>query len=180
MNPMVSHVGLAMAFAGLFCCSPTVPAAVPSSSEPDTALSEQEIPLVYSKYTDPLFLAHGEEQNVFGRRTLARLWVAVASTDPAGEAQAARMREAQKALEETEHAVSLQTNACDARVDIALERAISTKNRLEQQYLETVERQGEHGSDAIGLDAQIHVLRDEVEVLTELAEPCSDLPDSST
>lgn len=128
--------------------------------------------LVYSKFTDPLFLAYGEEQNVFGRRTLARLWVATAGLDVPGDAQRARLQEAQRALDNSDRAVAAQADPCEARVDIALDRAMGTKNQLEQQYLDVVEAEGEQSLAAQRLDAQVHVLRDEVEALRVLAEPC--------
>lgn len=134
--------------------------------------AEAEPPLVYSKFTDPLYLAYSDEQNVFGRRTLARLWVAVAKTDPPGSAQAARLAEATEALATTDRAVAAQSNVCEARVDVALERAIVTKNQLEQQYLQVGEQGGEESATAKRLDAQVHILRDEIEALRALAEPC--------
>jgi hypothetical protein len=127
---------------------------------------------VYSKFTDPLYLAFSDEQNVFGRRTLARLWVAVAETDPPSNAQKARLEEASAALTQSERAVSAQNDACEARVDVALERAEVTKNQLEQQYLDVAEKQGEQSLNAKRLDAQVHLLIDEIESLRKLAEPC--------
>jgi hypothetical protein len=158
----------------LSACGPAAPA--PSTPHPVATASdkpaESEPPLVYSKFTDPLYLAYSDEQNVFGRRTLARLWVAVAKTDPSGNAQAARLAEASQALEATDRAVAAQSNVCEAHVDIALERAIITKNQLEQQYLQVSEQGDEDSLSAKRLDAQVHILRDEIEALRVLAEPC--------
>jgi hypothetical protein len=155
-------------------CGPsaTTPAQSPPSAAPTPTHEEAPAPLVYSKFTDPLFLALGEERNAFGRRTLARLWVVVANTDPPSDAQKARLEEATRAVADADRAVAAQTNVCEARVDVALERAIETKKTLEQRYLDTVEQGGEASSEARSLDAQVHFLRDEVEALQALAEPC--------
>ncbi len=149
--------------------APTAPAPVQAASD---APPEPGPPLVYSKFTDPLYLAYSDEQNVFGRRTLARLWVAVARTDPPSPAQEARLATATEALDKSDRAVASQPDPCEARVDVALERAMQTKNQLEQQYLEAVEQGGEEGLTARRLDTQVHLLRDEIEALRALAEPC--------
>ncbi|MFW5740280.1 MAG: hypothetical protein ACOC1F_07935 [Myxococcota bacterium] len=153
----------------------------PASAPPPTAetpppaaahADDQEPPLLYSKFTDPLYLAFSDEQNVYGRRTLARLWVAVASTDPPSDAQESRLATASEALERTERAAAAQPDPCEAGVTTALERAIQTKNRLEQQYLDVTEQAGESSPTAKRLDAQVHLLRDEIEALRALSEPC--------
>ena len=128
--------------------------------------------MVYSKFTDPLYLAYSDEQNVYGKRTLARLWVAVAQSDPPGDAQKTRLQMATEALAKCDRAVAAQPDPCEAGVTVALERAIQTKNQLEQQYLEVSEQGGADSLTAKRLDTQVHFLRDEIEALRELAESC--------
>lgn len=159
----------------LAACGPATPAPAtvrtPAKAQEQPA-AEPDPPLVYSKFTDPLYLAFSDEQNVFGRRTLARLWVTAAESDPPSDARAARLQEARQALERAERAVAAQPDACEARVDIAMERAMATKNHIEQQYLRLMEQGAEDSPEARSLDAQVHLLRDEIEALRSLAEPC--------
>lgn len=159
-------------FAGLGCGASAPPPVQAPATAPTAPEEEVDGTMVYSKFTDPLYLAWGEEQNVFGRRTLARLWVTTAGLDAPGDAQKARLQEAQRALDQAERAVSAQADPCQAGVSLALDRATGTKNQLEQQYLDVVEAEGESSASALRLDAQVHVLRDEVEALRILAEPC--------
>jgi hypothetical protein len=173
-HSLPSCLAVACCLALASACGPSATPAVqsaPSTAAPPTD-DAAPAPLVYSKFTDPLFLALGEERNAFGRRTLARLWVVVANTDPPSDAQKARLEEATRAVADADRAVDAQTNACEARVDIALERAVETKKKLEQRYLDTVEQGGETSAEARSLDAQVHFLRDEVEALQALADPC--------
>lgn len=173
---MISSVRFPLSLCAVLCAAcgtatpPPAPAAPPPTA-PD-APAESEPPMVYSKFTDPLFLAYSDEQNVYGRRTLARLWVAVARTDPPGDAQQTRLNTATEALVQSERAAAAQPDACEAGVTVALERAVQTKNQLEQQYLEVTEQAGAESSAAQRLDAQVHFLRDEIEALRELADPC--------
>ncbi|OQB16481.1 MAG: hypothetical protein BWY17_01632 [Deltaproteobacteria bacterium ADurb.Bin207] len=153
-------------------CGPSASTTSPATPSTPTATEEQPPTVVYSKFTDPLFLALGEEKNVFGRRTLARLWVVASNFDPPGPAQQARLQEAQRAVDEAEHAVGAQTDVCEAGVSVAVVRAIETKKQVEQRYLSTVEQGGEACPQARSLDAQVHFLRDEIEALQELAQPC--------
>jgi len=173
-HSLPSCLAMASCLALASACGPSATPPVQSapSTAPPPADETAPAPLVYSKFTDPLFLALGEERNAFGRRTLARLWVVVANTDPPSEAQKARLEEATRAVADADRAVAAQTNVCEAGVDVALERAVETKKNLEQRYLATVEQGGETSTEARSLDAQVHFLRDEVEALQALAEPC--------
>jgi len=75
-------------------------------------------------------------------------------------------------VEEAGNAAEAIADVCGSGVDVALDRASHTKNKIEHQYLLVVEKQGEASREAQSLDAQVHFLRDEIEALQLLAEPC--------
>lgn len=128
--------------------------------------------VVYSKFTDPYYLAHNDERNVYGRRTLARLWTVVATHDAPGAGRDARLSEANTALAAAEQSVAAQNDPCAAHVTEAVERAEATKAQIERTYLQITQDGGEQSQEAQSLDAQVHLLRDEIEELRTLSEPC--------
>lgn len=111
-----------------------------------------------------MFLTFDAEKNPYSRRTIAKLWVAAAEVEALPE----RMQAAKEALEQAEAEVGQVADACQAGAVQARDRADSTKTSLEQQFLQA----GEGNPTARTLDAQIHVLRDELESLSDLARPC--------
>lgn len=141
----------------------------------------------YSKFADPMYLAYDDESNVYVKAMIARLWVEQARWGGEGEEATARARVANQVLEEALEHVQKQMDPCAAGVVYALGRAEATKNQLEQRYLELGEagEQGQKGpgeqadGQALGvgqmqlIDGQVHVLRDEIERLREVATGCS-------
>ena len=158
------------ALAGGCGSSPPVPQA--PSAAPASQTEEAALVLVYSKHTDPLYLVLDGERNVFGRRTLARLWVVAAQNDPPSDAQVERLAEASRAKAQAEEAAGAESDACNAGVRVAMDRASRTKMQLERRYLSALEQYGESSFEARSLDAQVHFLRDETEELRVLSEPC--------
>jgi hypothetical protein len=168
-----TRFGFLLALGLTIGCSATPPpelAAPPATMPPPSAEPSNEV--AYSKFTDSYYLTHANERNVYGRRTLARLWVLVATGDTPGAAREARLSEANAALAAAERAVAAQNDPCAAHVAEALERAEATKAQLERQYLQLSQDSGEPSPEAQSLDAQVHLLRDEIEELRTLSEPC--------
>ena len=119
-----------------------------------------------------MFLAYEDTSNVYERRTVARLWVLVVAKSPDEPGHEERRQLAQDALERATDAVDAQTDPCVAGVVQALQRAKSTKNTLEQRYLDVTASAGEQSRDARLIDDQVHLLRDEIQLLDRIAEPC--------
>ncbi|MCU0691334.1 MAG: hypothetical protein MUF54_08030 [Polyangiaceae bacterium] len=152
-------------------CAPPPAPSTPAAAPPPDATPQPAEPVAYSRYTDPMFLAVGEERNVYGRRTLARLWVLDAEMDPTSEAQQQRLGLARETLAKADEAIAVQTDPCIAHVKAALKRAQATKQQLERSYLAIPEQQAQ-SNEARRLDAQIHMMRDELEQLESLAAQC--------
>lgn len=159
--------------ASLAACGAPPPAQSPQPAAPTASAAPAAAPdAAYSPYTDPSYLSQQNEKNVYTRRTLALLWVASAKADPPGAIRDAREKLAAQALSDAEAAVATQGDPCKAGVTAALERATADKGRLERQYLVVSEAQGETSDMAETIDAQVHILRDAMDELGVLAQPC--------
>ena len=174
----LSHAGATaliaiLSFAGCASQQRTASSPTPASEKPDSEQADERCPPVpYVRAADPLFLAMENTSNVYERLTLAKLWSLIAEEEPDTPVRTSRARSAKHALAEANDAVNAQQDPCTAGVMQALNRAKVTKNNLEQRYLQVSGKAGEDTPEAKLLDAQVHLLRDEITSLHQLSAPC--------
>jgi hypothetical protein len=80
--------------------------------------------------------------------------------------------EAAKALELAENTAAGIQEPCKKGVQTGYDRAVATKQKLEQAYVTASSEANADEATLSVIDAQIHLLRDEVEELDRLSKSC--------
>jgi hypothetical protein len=143
-----------------------VPNALSASPSSSRAVSPATNRASYSRTDDPMYRSLEQETNVYGRQTVAVLWLAAARCEqPEGGPRTLAAREA---LDEASRDEQQDHRPCDGRAQEALGRARAAKDSFEQRYLALSATQGEEQLATRCLDAHVHCLRDEIDRLERL------------
>lgn len=144
--------------------TPAAPSPTPSASPPAPVAPR------YQRDRDPMAASYDGEQNPFARAIIAKLWVVTARLED-GDGTA-RMRTAQTAADESAESVKAIGEPCAPAARATRDWADTTKQAFERRYLSSVELLGEDNVGTKVIDAQVTVLRDEIESLEQRMKSC--------
>jgi hypothetical protein len=148
--------------------APAAPTAAPAA--PPLASGQPAAPPSYHRDRDPMSASYDGEKNPFTRLIVARMWLAVARVD-AGEG-GQREQTALASVKRAEEQTAAIAEPCERRARAALDWAEATKQALERRYLSSVDLLGEQNVGTREVDAQVTVLRDEIDVLERRMQSC--------
>jgi hypothetical protein len=110
------------------------------------------------------------ENNPFTRLIVAKMWAAVARVESEHDDQ--RAAAAREAVEQSEKTLEEIVDACSKHAYVAKEWAEGTKQSLERRYLNSVDLLGEKNVGTRLVDAEVMVLRDQIDVLERRLKTC--------
>ena len=108
--------------------------------------------------------------NPFTRLLIAKMWLAIAQVD--GGQGGLRAQAAQQAVQQAQDQTASLTEPCARQARDALQWAEATKQSLERRYLNAVDLLGEQNVGTREVEAQITVLRDEIDILERRMQAC--------
>ncbi len=147
---------------------PLAPA--PAAATPAASASAAPVAPRYARDRDPMAASYDGEQNPFARVIIAKLWIATARLED-GDGTA-RMLAARSAAEESADKAKAIGEPCAPAARATHDWAEATKQGFERRYLSSVELLGEDNIGTKVIDAQVMVLRDEIEVLEQRMKGC--------
>lgn len=171
MHPPTAIVIAALALLGLASCgSPPQPERPRPAQSPAPAASSAQPAAGYQRDRDPMAASYDREANPFTRLIVAKMWEAVARVET--EHDEKRAATAREAVEDSQRRVESIGEACAKEAYGAKEWAEGTKQSLERRYLNSVDLLGDKNVGTRLVDAEILVLRDQIDVLDRRLQPC--------
>ena len=161
----------AFAIGASACGPPPAPAAplAASATAPSSSAPAARNP-TYNRDRDPMSASYDHEKNPFMQLMMAKMWVVVARLE-AGEGTL-RMAAAKEALDESLGKVAAVEEPCAKAARAALDWASATKQSMERRYLNSVDLLGDQNIGTKVVDAEVTVLRDEIDVLERRMQGC--------
>jgi hypothetical protein len=155
-------------------------AASPSTSQPSPVLafapravaSAPPSPAPYQRSQDPIARSLDDERNPYTRRTIARLWIAIARVETGESSERAAVASA--ALQDARNSAQSQLDPCAGPARAALRWVSTTKQAYERRYLVSIDLLGQDNIESRSLDAQVQALRDDMDELERLLSNCPD------
>jgi hypothetical protein len=114
--------------------------------------------------------SYDHEKNPFTQLIMARMWVVVARLEAGDDTP--RMAAARQALEESQGKIASVSEPCARAARASLVWASAPKQSMERRYLNSVDLLGEQNIGTKVVDAEVTVLRDEIDVLERRMKTC--------
>jgi len=114
--------------------------------------------------------SYDHETNPFTRLIVAKMWAAVARVE--SEHDEKRAATAREAVEESLKGIEAFADNCSKHAYGAKEWAEATKQSLERRYLNSVDLLGEQNVGTRLVDAEVMVLRDQIDELERRLQTC--------